>query len=51
MTNLFDLRAHGLAVSEVCRNLALGAVYERAIRYEKDACIAENGALLRRVLI
>jgi len=45
MTNSFDLRAHGLAVSEIYRNLALGALYEHAIRYEKDACIAENGAL------
>jgi phosphoenolpyruvate carboxykinase (ATP) len=46
MTNSFDLRAHGISVSEIHRNLALGALCEHAIRYEKDARIVENRALV-----
>src|SRR4249919_308793 len=37
---------HGLAVTEVHRNLPPSALYEHAIRHEKDASIAENGALV-----
>src|SRR6187455_3107599 len=44
--NAFDLKAHDLTVTEVYRNLPVGALYEHAIRYEKDASIAENGALV-----
>jgi phosphoenolpyruvate carboxykinase (ATP) len=33
-------------VGEVHRNLAPSALYEHAIRYEKDGSIAENGALV-----
>ncbi len=40
------LSAHGLAVSQVHRNLAPSVLYEHAIRYERDASIAENGALV-----
>jgi phosphoenolpyruvate carboxykinase (ATP) len=43
---VFDLSSHGLTVTEVHRNLAPSALYEHAIRYEKDASIAENGALV-----
>src|SRR5437868_39523 len=42
----FDLSPHGLTVTEVHRNLPPSALYEHAIRYEKDASIAENGALV-----
>ena len=42
----FDLTAHGLTVTEVHHNLSPSALYEHAIRYEKDASIAENGALV-----
>jgi phosphoenolpyruvate carboxykinase (ATP) len=46
MTTPFSLNEHGLTVSEVHRNLSPSALYEHAIRYEKDAHIAENGALV-----
>ncbi len=42
----FDLKEHELTVTEVHRNLPPSALYEHAIRYEKDASIAENGALV-----
>ena len=41
-----DLAPHGLSVATVYRNLPPSALYEHAIRYEKDASIAENGALV-----
>ncbi len=44
--NAFDLKDHELTVTEVHRNLPVGALYEHAIRYEKDASIADNGALV-----
>ena len=44
--NNFDLKEHELTVAEVHRKLAVGALYEHAIRYEKDASIADNGALV-----
>jgi phosphoenolpyruvate carboxykinase (ATP) len=44
--NAFNLREHELTVEEVHRNLAPSALYEHAILYEKDAHIAENGALV-----
>src|SRR5512134_2745984 len=43
--NAFDLHAHDLTVAEIHRNLPPGALYEHALRYEKDASIADNGAL------
>src|SRR5689334_19368138 len=42
----FDLSAHGLTVATVHHNLPPSELYEHAIRYEKDATIAENGALV-----
>jgi phosphoenolpyruvate carboxykinase (ATP) len=42
----FDLKSHALTVDEVHHNLPPSALYEHAIRYEKDASIAENGALV-----
>ena len=40
------LKKHGLNVEEVHHNLPASSLYEHAIRYEKDARIAENGALV-----
>jgi phosphoenolpyruvate carboxykinase (ATP) len=42
----FDLSEHGLTVAVVHRNSPPSALYEHAIRFEKDASIAENGALV-----
>src|SRR6059036_1710785 len=42
----FSLAQHGLTVTEVHRNLSPSALYEDAIRFEKDARIAGNGALV-----
>jgi ATP-dependent phosphoenolpyruvate carboxykinase len=44
--NAFNLKEHELTVEEVFRNLPPSALYEHAILYEKDAHIAENGALV-----
>src|SRR5262249_38333958 len=46
MDTTFDLRDYGLTVAQVHHNLAPSVLYEHAIRYEKDASIAENGALV-----
>ena len=45
-TPVFDLKDHELTVAEIHRNLPVGALYEHAIRYDKDASIADNGALV-----
>ena len=45
-SHAFDLTGHGLTVTEIHRNLPPSSLYEHAIRYEKDASIAENGALV-----
>ena len=42
----FNLKDHGITVGEIRRNLPPSALYEHAIRYEKDASIAESGALV-----
>ena len=42
----FNLQQHEIAVEKIYRNLAPSALYEHAILYEKDAHIAENGALV-----
>jgi phosphoenolpyruvate carboxykinase (ATP) len=44
--SIFSLASHQLTVTDVCRNLPPSSLYEHAIRYEKDASIAENGALV-----
>ena len=41
MAALFNLKDHGITVGEIHRNLPPSALYEHAIRYEKDASIAE----------
>src|SRR3954471_21804638 len=45
-TSNFDLTPHGLTVGQVHHNLPPSGLYEHAIRFEKDASIAENGALV-----
>src|SRR5215470_5299569 len=42
----FNLEQHQLTVGAVHHNLPPSVLYEHAIRYEKDASIAENGALV-----
>src|SRR5690242_15838647 len=42
----FDLKEHGIHVGIIHHNLAPSMLYEHAIRYEKDASIAQNGALV-----
>jgi phosphoenolpyruvate carboxykinase (ATP) len=42
----FNLHTHELTVREVHRNPPPGSLYEHAIRYEEDASIAANGALV-----
>jgi len=44
--NSFDLTGEQLVVAEVHRNLPPSSLYEHAIRFDKDASIAENGALV-----
>src|ERR1700719_636319 len=46
MTDPFNLKDDGITVAEIHRNLPPSALYEHAMRYEKDASIAENGALV-----
>src|ERR1700758_3456968 len=46
MPALFDLKDHGITVAEIHRNPPPSELYEHAIRYEKDASIAEKGALV-----
>ena len=41
-----DCENHPQASSDGAINLPPSALYEHAIRYEKDASIAENGALV-----
>jgi phosphoenolpyruvate carboxykinase (ATP) len=44
--NPFDLSQHELTVGEIHRNLPPCVLYEHAIRHDKEATIAENGALV-----
>ena len=44
--NPFNLSDHELTVAEVHHNLPTGSLYEHAIRFEKGASIAGNGALV-----
>ena len=46
MTAIFKLQQYGLSVAEIHHNLPPSSLYEHAIRYEKGASIAENGALV-----
>ena len=42
----FDLSMHELTANEIYRNLPPSVLYEHAIRCDKEATIAENGALV-----
>jgi phosphoenolpyruvate carboxykinase (ATP) len=42
----FDLSEYELTANEIYRNLPPSVLYEHAIRYDKEATIAENGALV-----
>jgi phosphoenolpyruvate carboxykinase (ATP) len=42
----FTLKQHEITVNEIHRSLPPSALYEHAILHEKDAHIAENGALV-----
>src|SRR5262245_56181935 len=46
MSAAFNLQDDGNTVAEIHHNLAPSQLDEHAIRYEKDASIAENGALV-----
>jgi ATP-dependent phosphoenolpyruvate carboxykinase len=46
VTALFDFKDHDVTVAEIHRNLPPSALYEHTIRHEKNASIAENGALI-----
>ncbi len=46
MAGTICLQEYGITVDEVHHNLSPSSLYEHAIRYEKDASIAENGALV-----
>src|SRR5437868_9336962 len=46
MGTAFNLQDYDITVAEIHRNLPPSQLYEHAIRYEKDASIAENGALV-----
>ena len=46
MNTSFNLQEYDITVKEIHRNLPPSQLYEHAIRYEKDASIADNGALV-----
>jgi len=46
MNTSFNLHDYDIIVAEVHRNLPASVLYEHAIRFEKEACIADNGALV-----
>ena len=46
MNTSFNLRDYDITVAEFHHNLPPSQLFEHAIRYEKDASIAENGALV-----
>src|SRR4029077_5145041 len=46
MNDSFNLHDYDITVAEIHRNLPPSLLYEHAIRFEQDASIAENGALV-----
>ncbi len=46
MSEQFDLKGQEITVSNIGRNLPAARLYEEAIRYDPEASIAENGALV-----
>lgn len=41
-----DLSIHGISVKDLIRNAPPSRLYEEAIRFERDSCIADSGALV-----
>ena len=46
MSQLFDLKEHEITVANIGRNLPPARLYEEAIRFDAEASIADNGALV-----
>jgi len=46
MSEPFDLRGHEITVVDIGRNLPAARLYEDAIRFDREASLAENGALV-----
>lgn len=46
MHQRFDLKEHEITVENIGRNLPAARLYEEAIRYDREASLAENGALV-----
>lgn len=46
MSEPFDLRSHEITVADIGRNLPAARLYEDAIRFDRDARLAESGALV-----
>src|SRR6516165_5551645 len=46
MSSTFNLREYDITVDAIHHNLPPSLLYEHAIRFEKEATIAENGALV-----
>lgn len=46
MSEPFDLRGHEITVASIGRNLPAARLYEDAIRFDREASLAENGALV-----
>lgn len=46
MSSSFSLESYGINVSDIRRNLPPSKLYEEAIRHERDARIADSGALV-----
>lgn len=46
MSEPFDLRAHEITVADIGRNLPAARLYEDAIRFDREASLAESGALV-----
>ena len=44
--NTFNLTDHGISVTVVHRNLAASVLYEHAIHFEREARLADSGALV-----
>ena len=44
--NTFNLADHGISVTTVHRNLATSVLYEHAIHFEREARVAQSGALV-----
>jgi hypothetical protein len=48
MSEKFTLKQHGIEVSNIVRNAMPAVLYQEALAYEKEAAIADSGALMVR---